>query len=64
MCVLNGYIGGKRAAPIPLDMLEKHVLERLIRSGRIRLATERVPGMFDEGTVPQVTLHLCSQSPG
>jgi glucosamine--fructose-6-phosphate aminotransferase (isomerizing) len=34
------------------------IIERLYRAGRLRFETERVPGMFNQGTVPQVKMYL------
>ncbi|MEW6358993.1 MAG: hypothetical protein AB1696_21855 [Planctomycetota bacterium] len=42
-----------RSAPMCYE-----IIERLHRTGRIRFDTERVPGMFNEGTVPRVRMHL------
>lgn len=39
------------------------ILERLYHAGRLRFETVHVPGMFGEGTAPQVRMHLTAGSP-
>ena len=48
--------------PAPCAMLVYQTLTALLREGRIILETERVPGMFGQGTVPKTRARLiCTQ---